>query len=173
VSVKSKSFSCFGVKYRTRQFNAVLGLEIMGAARELHPTDLLSTTDVEISRGEWAGLADGNNINEYVRDAIGFLPSVLALRGLVEVVRDYNFAFVSNWKGVKIPRRLVDGAPSVKSEHVSPMVAQIVQDGAATLRELEEYYSLHDAFKMFDIIVVKGLNNALSNESANAKMKRR
>lgn len=173
MSRQSFEFIAFGASYRSKSFSALQGLEIMDRQDEIHPCDMLSDTEVQDENGEWKSLGDRNVVNEHVRDCIGIVPPVFVLRGVMGVVYDMNFRFLEKWKGVKIPSRFVDGSATASSKHISPMIAQIISDGAATMRELEEYYSLHDAFKMFDIIMAKGLNEALSSEAANSKSRRK
>ena len=172
MSTKSNSFTAYGVEYRTRQFTAIKGLEIISKDSAITPVDILENTDV-FSDGEWFSLSEPFNINEYVNDATSVLPPMVVMNGVVALVREYNFGFISGWTGVRVPKRLTESGSSVSSNHVSPMVSQIIQDGAATMRELEEYYSLQDAFKLFDVMVAKGLSEALANEAAAKKVKRR
>lgn len=172
MSSKNKQFDLFGRSYITHQFSAIPALAIMERKAELHPRDMLSKTSIEID-GEWFELGNDRIINEYVNDIIEKIPPRVVLGALISIVNDFNFGFLSNWRGVKVPTRFLDGARSVSSANVDPLVSQLVQDGAASLRELEEYYSLEDAFKMFDIIMVKGVNQALANEANDKKSKGR
>ncbi|AWN08528.1 hypothetical protein HOV04_gp26 [Xanthomonas phage XcP1] len=172
MSTKSTQFTAYGVRYRTKQFTAIQGLEILSKTEKISPVDVLLNTEVQVD-GVWLTLSDPFNINEYVKDATLILPAIAVLNGVVDLVRDYNFGFIGDWSGVKVPKRLTEQSSSVSSNHVSPMVSQIIQDGAATMRELEEYYSLQDAFKLFDVMVAKGLSEALANEAASKKVKRR
>lgn len=71
------------------------------------------------------------------------------------VVYDFSFGFLKTWKGVKVPRRFISDAKSVSTEYTDPLISQLIQEDYASLRELEEYYSLEDAFRMFDIMTAK------------------
>lgn len=171
---KTKHFAAFGVDYRAVQFPAVPSLAMMSSLEELTPMELLSRTEVNDKEGGgWVRLDDRNAINSYVKDALNILPPMLVLRGLISVVNEHSFAFAKEWRGVKIPSRFRAEGEVKSSAYVAPMIASILQEKMATLRELEEYYSLEDAFKMFDVIVAKGVNTALAHESASVAAKRR
>jgi hypothetical protein len=163
---KTKTFNIFGVTYKTVQFPAVGSMEVMGRIGDMSPIDVLARTAAK-ANGQWVQLDTREAINEHVRDVINHLPPLTVLRGLTRVINDFSFAFARSWSGVKIPSRFKsDGAEPRTSNYTEPMIAQIIQEGMATLRELEEYYSLEDAFKMFDVIVAKSVNNSLAHEAA-------
>lgn len=52
------------------------------------------------------------------------------------------------------------------------MVAQVIQAGKATLRELRECYSMHDLFDMWEVVHTEKYNEWQRKESAarHAKM---
>lgn len=163
--IKSSIFSAFGRRYKTTQFSAVRALEIMDNKSSIHPCEMLETTFA--ARGDaWVSLSEGRAINELVLDEAGIIPPRAALVGVVSLINQFNFEFLSNWKGARVPRRFIDGAQSVSSTNSDPLIAQLVGDGVASIKELEEFYSLKDAFMMFDIIMVRGINQALSQEAA-------
>lgn len=174
MSTSSKQFSFFGRVYRTRQFAAVPALAITEkrAKTDISPVEMLAHTEVHDGK-DWVSLANEEAINEYVFDAADALPPLFALRALLDVVDEFNFGFLKTWKGVKIPSRFVDPAQQVATDHADPVVAQLIGDGVANLQQLEQYYSLEDAFKMFDIIVARGVNQALANEAAMKESKAR
>ncbi len=163
MSVKQKTFDMFGNKYRVRQFNAEFGICIVNSKEE-NPIDILSET--EIFKNEWIKLDNRESINEHVKDSIDQLPPVTVLRLLISVVKEFNFEFLDSWKGVRIPPRFIQDGAAIDSKYSDPMIAQLVQDDVASLRELQEYYSLEDAFRMFDIKVAKAVNEAIANEVA-------
>lgn len=172
MSKKKNTFSAFGIKYRTEQFSAIRGLEMLARPDDIHPCELLAQTEVLTPHGEWVSLADQDAVNIYVADAIGIIAPRMALKGVLALVEEYNFKFMNGWRAVKVPTRFTDGAAMVKSSNIDPMASQLIQDGVATLKELEDYYSLEDAFKLFDTIMIKGVNAALSHESSMKKTKR-
>jgi len=161
----------FGVKYRTTQFDAVSGLDLMELLRTVHPCEVLKKTEVEVM-GNWVPLNDPDNVNFYVKDVLGIVPPLKVLIALSDTVSAFSFEFLSGWKGVKVPSRFISDAVSVSTAYSKPLITQLVQSGSASLKELEEYYSLEDAFKMFEINVAKGVNDALSSEAAAKASKR-
>lgn len=171
---KTKPFSAFGVDYRSTQFSAVTSLAMMDHMEELSPVDLLSRTEVRDKEdGGWVLLNDRRTINSYVKDSLGLIAPMLVLRGVLSIVNEHSFDFARQWRGIKIPSRFQSEAESRHSVYVPPMIATIIQEKMATLRELEEYYSLEDAFKMFDVLVAKGINTALAHEEASVGKRRR
>jgi hypothetical protein len=166
---KTKIFNAFGVQYRVTQFPAVTCLAILGMPYDMSPVDALSRTEAQSIAGDWVRLDNRAAINKEVIDKANMLPPIIVLRGIMRLVHDFSFAFAKGWKGVKIPARLQSDSEIKNSQYITPMIAQILTEKMATLRELEEYYSLEDAFKMFDVIVAKSVNTALANESAGAK----
>ncbi|QOV06248.1 hypothetical protein CPT_Maja_028 [Burkholderia phage Maja] len=168
--IKSKTFEAFGVKYRTTQFAAVRGLEILSKGDDIYPTEFLEKTEVLLG-DEWLSLKEEENIDRGIRDEAGILAPRVVLDGVNVVVNEFNFGFLKAWKGVKVPRKFLSDAKSVSTEYSEPIVAQLVQDEMATLRELEEYYSLEDAFKLFDILTAKGVNLAYQHEQAERESK--
>lgn len=163
---KSREFSAFGVDYRTTQFSAVQGLDLMDELKTIHPCEILALTDVQVDDGSWVSLASAEAINRYVRDVISIIPPMLVLKAVSDLVTDYSFGFLLNWRGVRVPPRFLDGFKAVSTANARPLESQLLQNGVTDLRALEEYYSLEDAFKMFDVVMEKGVNEALSNEAA-------
>jgi hypothetical protein len=162
---KTKYFDAFFVSYRTVQFPAISALDLMGRMYTSSPIEVLSRTAVKVGN-EWVQLDNRAAINEHLRDATDSLPPILVLRGITQLINDFSFDFARDWSGVKIPARFKSGADPKSSAYVPSMLSHIMQEGMATLRELEEYYSLEDAFKMFDVLVVKSVNTALAHEAA-------
>lgn len=167
--IKTIEFSAFGRQYRTTQFAAIPAMAVMGNAAST-PDVVLSRTEVNF-KGSWINLGSPQAINNYVNDATGILAPRLVLNGIIDLVAGYSFNFVRSWKSAKVPRRFVDGANSIESKHIDPMIGTLVVERLATMRELEEYYSMEDAFRMFDALIVKGINQALSHEAAMADAK--
>lgn len=168
--IKSKEFDAFGLKYRTIQFAAVQALDIMDN-RHNDPVSVLSRTEI-CENGNWVGLDSSSSINDLVRDELGLIAPRLALNGILSVVGDFNFGFIRVWRGAKVPSRFTSGAASIDSKNIDPTIGTLITEGLASMKELEEYYSLEDAFKMFDALIVKGINSALSQEAAIAGAKK-
>lgn len=165
MSRKTTTFEAFGRDYKTTHLSAQRAIELMKPGRENHPCELLEETFIKVE-GEWIKLDCADAINRHVNDIIEVIAPRLVLNGIMSLVNSYNYGFIDGWRGVKIPSRFIDGSQSASSVNIDPLIAQIVSDKTASLRELEEYYSLEDAFKMFDVAVARGVNQALSSEAA-------
>lgn len=50
--------------------------------------------------------------------------------------------------------------------NVDPVVAEVVQSGRATLRELKECYSMHDLFDIWEIVHTEKYNEWVARERA-------
>jgi hypothetical protein len=173
MATKTITFTQFGVTYRSRQFAAVRALEI-AMNEKSNPLDLLSQTEVMVGE-DFVALDTRERINQYVADRAGVMRPILVLRALCNVVGDLSCGIAKGWKGVRVPSRFTadgQGIPTRESEHVDPVIAALIGADKASLRDLEEYYSLEDALKMFDVLVAKGVNEALANEAAQKKAKR-
>lgn len=162
--IQIKTFDAFGIVYRTEQHAAVQGMELLGQ-ENAHPVDLLSKTEVQVEN-VWIKLDNTDSINKHVFDKADALPPRVVLSGLMNVVYSFNFGFLKQWKGVKIPSRFQEESESIDSIHTDPLIAALIQEQAATLRELEEYYSLEDAFRIFDVIMAKAVNAAYAQDAA-------
>jgi hypothetical protein len=171
---KTKKFDMFGVTYRTRQFPAVRALELVNA-ETIDPLDMLSQTEVLVGDA-WIALDDREPINQYVTDRIGIIPPRQVLGALMKIVGEHSCGAMNGWVGVKVPNRFTPSAQGMttrRSAHVDPIIETLIAHEAATLRELEEYYSIEDALKMLDVIVAKGVNEALANEAAQKNARRK
>lgn len=172
MSLKTKCFPCVGGTYRTKEFPAVSGLELLYKFDEAAPVTVLQHTEVLID-DQWIKLDSKQAINDFVVDPVGFVSPLVVLKELRESVKEMNFGFLATWKGIKVPGRFQSQAKTVKSEYSAPLVSNLIQADKATLRELEEYYSVEDAFKMFDIVLVSTVNKALAQEEADKEAKRK
>lgn len=132
---------------------------------DIDPHELLRLTEVHDGI-EWRRLDSPTAVNDYVFDAAGAILPVLALKALIACINDFNFSFLLRWKATKVPRRFMGTEETVKSAHIDPLIGQLIGEEVATLQQLEEYYSLEDAYKMFDVLVARGVNKALANEAA-------
>lgn len=171
MSTRTKHFDLFGVEYKTTQFPAITALQIMENAATMHPIDNLRQTFVRSGK-EWKPLDSREAVNELVVDKAFILPPRIVLQAVLKTVNEFSFGFVTGWRGVRIPTRFTSGTAPKESRYVDPLIAQLLQEEVANLRELEEYYSLEDAFKMFDVMVAKGVNAALAQEEATKNAKR-
>lgn len=166
---KSKIIELFGITYEINQFSAIEAFDMIDAMNILTPLELLKDCYVLKYDGSKIQLNNKEVISKEVKGVPSHLPPSLILRTLMESVKKHNFGFLSDWKGVKIPNRFVADASSVESTYLEPLVASLINNGLATLQQLEEYYSLYDAFAMFDGLLTKSLNEAYSHEAAAAE----
>lgn len=164
MSIKTLQFDAFGVLYKTTQFSAVSAAEIMSSDK-IDPITIMQKTEA-YRDGTWWALDSDERINYCVVDIAGALSPPYILKALMSIVNDFNFKFMEGWKGTRIPSRFREDCEVVENNNVDPMIAVLLADGVATLRELEEYYSLEDAFKMFDVLMTKSLNECLAMEAA-------
>ena len=165
---KTENFEFFGNKFRIKQFAAVRGMEIL-EKENLDPTEVLECTEVRTENGDWVLLDNDDDINKYVKDVINHIPPLNVMKILMSEVRLFNFRFLDGWAPVRIPSRFQSDAKSISSAYTQPIIANLMSEDYATLRELEEYYSLEDAFKMFNVMLTKAVNTALSHEAAEQK----
>ncbi|WGN90795.1 hypothetical protein [Burkholderia phage vB_BglM_WTB] len=170
--ILTKEFEMFGVKYETREFAAIPALAMLRNLETVHPTILLARTDVIVGNAKLP-LSNPNTVNSYVLDRAGILSPRAVLDGLMGIVSNHSFGFLDLWRGVRIPGRFLSEVRSERTENADPMIAQLINEKVATLRELEEYYSLRDAFVMSDILVTSAVNAALQREAAEREAKNR
>ncbi len=168
MTCKIKEIHLFGVIYSCKQFSAIEGMSIFEMDSP-HPCVILSNTHVKTNKGKWKSLSEADNVNKYVVDKMGVFTPLQVLNLLVELVRKENFGFLATWKGVKVPVRFLSDSKQVQSEYTTPMLSSLMNENKASLKELEEYYSLEDSFRMFDMLSMKNVNEALSNEAAQAR----
>jgi len=162
---KIKEFEIFGVKYTSQQFSAMEGIEISSAMDKMDPLRILSLTSVIDGKNIYP-LKDGAAINKYVVDKAEVLPPPIVLKGLIKFISDFNFGFLTNWKSISIPSRFRSDSKTVQSENIDPVVSQLLQNDCCSLKDLEQYYSLRDAYIMFDIIIAKSVNSQYAIEDS-------
>jgi 5,10-methylenetetrahydrofolate reductase len=138
------------------------------------PIVLLKDTCIKL-KDELIPLDNREAINEYVRDVLDLITGHRVLAGILGLVNEFNFEFLNNWHPIHIPSRLC----STVIEHDKgsfdddPIMSLLVSNQYATMKELEEYYSLEDAFRMYDILVESNLSKALTTESVYKESKRK
>ena len=55
--------------------------------------------------------------------------------------------------------------------NLNPIVAQVIQSGKATLRELKETYSMHDLYDLWEVVHTELYNKWIQRESEIRSMK--
>lgn len=170
--ITTKEFEMFGREYRTKSFAAIPALAILRELDSVHPLVLLATTEVR-DGDVWRPLSSPEAVNSHVTDRAGILSPRAVLDSLCFIVSEHNFGFLKLWKGIRVPGRFLSEVGAEKTEHADPLIAQLISEDLASMRELEEYYSLKDAFVMSDILVATAVNNALQREAAERDAKRK
>jgi hypothetical protein len=163
---QTAEFQTFGVAYRCKEFSAVEGFAMINDLDTAQPREMLVYTDVLTEKGKWLPLSDVGNVNAYVRDVCFVLRPHEALQGVMTAVRRFNFGFLNFWKPVKIPRRFVVDIEQTKLENINPVLGRLLSEHLATLNELQNDYSTKDAFDMYDVWAVDGLNKVLATEAS-------
>ncbi|MEX3933144.1 hypothetical protein AB4Y32_15310 [Paraburkholderia phymatum] len=170
---EATNFNMFGVNYRARHFAAYGAVGMFGRLDEIDPTELLALTEVKDGE-EWHSLGTPQNIDRFVRDVCGEVRPHEALEALMSLVKQYNFGF--KVPKYRVPHRFRSKvAPHDDPDGTHPVLAWLFVEGKATWRELQEDYSLEDAFKMHHQLLVSKVKAAEEAEQAqkDAKSKAR
>jgi len=167
---KTKEFELFGIIYESQQFPAVEAFDMIDYISIATPLEVLKYTSVVKYDGTRVFLTK-ENIGKEVKDVIGYAPAKSVLNAVMEIVIAHNFGFLNDWKGIKIPNRFVADSKTEKSTYMEPIIAQLITANIATYEQMETYYSLYDAFSMFDALLVKSVNEAYAQEKAAADSK--
>lgn len=167
-----KTFVAFGQTYKVKQFSAAegFGFLMMGkleSVLDLPVLTVLRHTGVKVN-GEWLALDSRAAINEHVKDAaVGAMSPSNVLLFVLEEVYQFSMGFFKDWKPVSIPRRFTSAAVDyIESKTVHPIMSYLIEKKHATLREMEEYYSMADAFMLNDQGTRQDLNACLAQEAA-------
>ncbi len=177
MSRRIEEFEAFGVRYRARDLSAADAFHLfLKPEIEFDPFAILIAAEAEAYDSEakaWVRLDSRHSINLLVCDKAHSIANHLVLNGVLIILKQRNVGFLLNgeWKPVKIPSRLQSGVDPVYTERIDPIFGSIVANHMATMKELQEFYSLKDAFELFDIMAIDSLNKALSNEAALADAK--
>ncbi|MBC8640171.1 hypothetical protein IAG25_25400 [Caballeronia sp. EK] len=166
-----------GVHYRTQEFSATEGLAITSHDAKkggpVQPHHWLRLTEVQTPEGEWVSLSQPRNIDAYVKAIPAAVAPHIALAEVIDAVRGYNFDFLDTWKPVPVPTRFVTDLTPRKHEGVHPILSRLEGEHLASRRDLQEFYSLRDAFGMFDASCLRAVNAALAAEKAELEAKRK
>ncbi|MDR5751127.1 MULTISPECIES: hypothetical protein [unclassified Caballeronia] len=158
-------FNMFGVNYRARQFAAAGAVGMFSRLDSIHPTELLALTEVQAGDKEWHPLKVAANIDRYVRDVCGAMQPREVLDLVMFEIRKLNFGFTVS--KVAVPSRFrsrTDMPDDPDGQH--PVLAWLFVEGKATWRELQEDYSLEDAFTMHRELLKSKVKAALEAEEA-------
>jgi len=169
----AKEFTMFGQDYRLMQVSAASAFLYMNVDRD-PKTELLALIEGAAIKVEgcWVTL-DEAAINKHVKDRIGVMQPRFVLKALIKVANDLNFGFLQGRKSFTVPSYLRSNH-DYEVRHIegeSPVLGMLVADGKATLKELQEFYSLEDAFRIYDILFVEKLNAADAQHEVFTKAK--
>lgn len=172
-------YSAFGFKYRFKELSAVDSFRLLlnDIEMEVEPMVILDCADASVydeSTKQWIQLDTRDKVNACVKDVASCIANYLVLNGLLLLIREQNIGFLINnqWKPLKIPSRLKSSVDPVVLDHIDPIIGTLVANHLATLRELQEFYSLKDAFDMFDVYSADSLSKALASDAVISETKR-
>ncbi|NIF88878.1 hypothetical protein [Burkholderia sp. Cy-637] len=168
-----KTFHLCGVEYRAKQFPATVAIDLLMREGAPRPADWLVDTSVKVG-SEWVKLDSVAAINEHVKDAVSFIKPQIVLKNLMARIQDFNVGFLNTWVPVNVPAKFISNVPESKmrsSKGTASVISNLMVAKLATLKELEEYYSLEDAYRIADVDTAAAVNNALVEEQAAAQAK--
>jgi hypothetical protein len=167
---KITTFKLLNVTYRSQQYCADEGVRLLSLGEAAAPIDRLAGTEAKDDKGTFHPLDSRENINRHVRDAMaGVINPARVLDELTQAVSEFNFGFLNTYKPVKTPRRFFSDIEQNKLEQEDPHIERVIAAKYATLRELQEFYSTADLFRLLDVIANDNLNAALASEAARAE----
>lgn len=173
--MKTKMFESFGVRYQVAQMSAAKAFAVfLAQGADPEPLEALAGMFVLDSERGAVPLNDEMSVNTFVRDTRTIVKPRLVLNGLIAVAFDFNCGFLKSRKHIRVPSYLRSKSEPQESEGEDPVLSVLIAEDKATLRELEEHYSLADAFRIYDIYFRDKLNKAEAQHAAiqEAKSKR-
>jgi hypothetical protein len=172
MAILTKEFESFGVRYRIKQMSAAAATAVF-LARDADPEPLEALVGVDAldPNSGWIILNSAANVDTYVRDNRNIVQPRLALNGLIAVAFDFNCGFLKDRRRIRVPSYLRSNAEMDDMGGEDPVLSTLVAEGKATLRELEEVYSLRDAFRIYDIFFRDRLEKAKAQHAAIAEAK--
>lgn len=164
---KTAALNVYGVKYMAKQLAAADAFEWMTTPDD-EESMMVILRSVSI---DGVPLDSAAVVNDKVRDPINVMRPRLVLKELLRIVGKFNFGFLDERKQVKVPTYLKSDTEARLVEGESPIMGVLISENRASLRELEEYYSMEDAFRLYDIVFIDKLNAAEANHAAYKKRK--
>jgi hypothetical protein len=172
VARKLKTFEVFGIRLRGMQLGAVDAFALMAGDQEPDPMDLLPVLEVYAGERGWVHLDTREEVNAQIRGRTFLDNAHVILDAIIAQWSGMNVGGLASWKPIKVPSYLRGDAPTRSAPGLDPIIQSLVNSGKATLRELEEYYTLEDALKLFDTHMANAVNEADSRYRAAKDSKR-
>jgi hypothetical protein len=171
---KTINFELAHKDFKTTQFSAFHSYELLFGEETPYPSEILFDTYVKDTIGEWVRLDSRDAISRLVFHPEGIEPPLTTLLRLIHKVQGISCECMYGWEPIKTPRRFLSGAEKVDSPRGMSMLSTLYIEKLASLHELQEFYSLEDALRMYDDFTVQNINKALQQEKsmADAKSKR-
>ncbi|KAA0179034.1 hypothetical protein FX016_21800 [Cupriavidus gilardii] len=163
-----KTFVLFGRTYRTKQLPAAVALaETKEEGTSISPVEVLRQAEAAVLvKDQWVTLDNGEAINEHVSDPCGGINAHAVLDALLDQLQELNFGFLSGRKEISIPARFRSPVEAPAAGSLPPVLATLVANGLATLKDLQTVYSAEDAMEVFDAFSADQLAKALAHEAA-------
>jgi hypothetical protein len=179
---KQMTFDLFGSSYRIRQMAATEGLKRLESEKPMEEDAVAVLAEAEAhvfdsaakqGRGAWVPLGSAQAVDTYVKDCregVGhmfMLRPQQVLQHLLSAVHNHNFSFAAGWSFVKFPKRLqaADIAWEPPKE-IGGLILSLMSSRQATLKELQTFYSVEDAYFMQQAMASDSLRSALLHEDA-------
>jgi hypothetical protein len=169
---KTDEAELFGVRYRITQMSAAEAFPFIVSKNEPRPLEMLRGVCVKAESG-WFDLNVDTYVDTYVRDTRNIFQPRLVLNGLLMFVAGFNWGFLERRSSPKVPTYLRSDSAARQVDGEDPVLTALVAADKATLHELETYYSLEDAFRIYDILFVDQLNKAQASYDAAQEAKRK
>jgi len=170
MSRKTVKFELAHKDFKTTQFSAFHSYEMI-FGEELSPEEVLKDTYMLLSDGNWARLDENSTISALIFHPERVESPLSTLTRLMEKVKEVSCVCMYKWESVKVPKRFISSASTVESPRGMPILSTLFTEKLATLHELQEFYSLDDALRMYDDFTVQNINKALQQEKATADAK--
>ncbi|AMR79625.1 hypothetical protein [Cupriavidus nantongensis] len=167
---KTEEFDLIGKTYRATQLAAFEAFSEKGGGENKTPVAALRQAQAAVLvDGRWIQLDSRAAVNAHVADPLRYFNAHVVLDALLRKIYDMNFGFLDGRKELRVPTRFLSEVPVPQAEGLPPVIATLISNGLATLKELQADYSAEDAMIQFDAYSVDALAKALNGEAAMKK----
>ena len=157
---KLKTFDVLGLRFRTMQIGAASAFEEVSRGGIPDPMNVFPLLEIQVSDDEWVRLDTRAKVNQYIREQTGFVPAHSVLEAVMMAWSEVNTGFLRTWKPIKVPNYLRGEVEARQAPGIDPILSSLINSNKASLRELEEYYSLEDAVRLFDVNMAANITQA-------------